>query len=160
MKNRIIRVIIAAMSMVLLTSCNSIKVHQYSSRSYNTDSMLCLISNKVCNTLNSMTAIHEVTASDSTLNKWNNTEVYFVRSRTDYDMVTEVLENRNGKIIIEVIEGTVLDDCGNGSDECGFYVKYDETRFLKGDKVQSVFVYNPDTNYADDILYRVDTLID
>lgn len=107
-----------------------------------------------------MTAIHEVAASDSTLNKWNNAEVYFVRTRTDYDMVTEVLENRNGKIIIEVLEATVLDDCGNGSDECGFYVKYDETRFLKGDKVQSVFVYNPDTNYADDILYRVDTLID
>ena len=63
------------------------------------------------------------------------------------------------KIIIEVIEGTVLDSEGNGIDTCGYYVKYDTKKFSEGDKVQTVLIYNPDTNYIDDILYRIDTLI-
>ena len=46
------------------------------------------------------------------------------------------------------------------SDQFGFYVKYDSERFHKGDKVQSIFVYNPETNYLDDIIYRADTLIE
>ena len=73
--------------------------------------------------------------------------------------MTEILENRNGKIIIEVIEATVLDDDGNACDDFGFYVKYDSGKYEKGDRVQTAFVYNPETNYLDDILYRVDTLI-
>lgn len=72
---------------------------------------------------------------------------------------TEILENRQGKIIIEVIEATVLDDEGNACDDFGFYVKYDSGKYEKGDRVQTAFVYNPETNYLDDILYRVDTLI-
>ena len=59
-----------------------------------------------------------------------------------------------------MIDATVLDDDGNGSDSFGFYVKYDSGQFSKGDKVRSVFVYNPDTNYLDDIVCRVDWLIE
>ena len=54
--------------------------------------------------------------------------------------MTEILENRNGKIIIEVIEATVLDNDGNASDAFGFYVKYENGKYRKGDKVQSVAV--------------------
>lgn len=90
---------------------------------------------------------------------WDNTEVYFTRTQSDYDKVTEILKNRNGKIIIEVIEATVLDDDGNACDDFGFYVKYDSGKYKKGDRVQTAFVYNPENNYLDDILYRVDTLI-
>ena len=90
---------------------------------------------------------------------WDNTEVYFTRTKADYDRMTEILENRNGKIIVEVIEATVLDDEGNACDDFGFYVKYDSGKYEKGDRVQTAFVYNPENNYLDDILYEVDTLI-
>lgn len=73
--------------------------------------------------------------------------------------MTEILENRNGKIIIKVIETTVLNNEGNASDAFGFYVKYESGKYTKGDRVQSVFVYNPDSNYSDDILYMIDSLI-
>lgn len=71
----------------------------------------------------------------------------------------EILENRDGKIIIEVSNGTVTDSNGDGIDVCGYYRHYDN-RFSVGDMVQSVFVYNPQNNSVDDILYRVDTLIE
>lgn len=90
---------------------------------------------------------------------WDNAEVYFTRTKADYDRMTEILENRKGKIIIEVIEATVLDDDGNACDDFGFYVKYDSGKYEKGDRVQTAFVYNPENNYLDDILYRFDTLI-
>ena len=94
-----------------------------------------------------------------TTNK-NNVQVYHIKTREDFDRLTHIIENRNGKIIIEVVNTTVLDDEGNGSDQFGFYVKYDSERFHKGDKVQSIFVYNPDTNYLDDIICQTDTLIE
>lgn len=103
------------------------------------------------------------TRADSTIDNmmtWDNTEVYFTRTQSDYDRMTEILENRNGKIIIEVIEAVVMDDDGNASDSFGFYVKYDSGKYKKGDIVQTAFVYNPETNYLDDILYRVDSLIE
>ena len=103
------------------------------------------------------------TRADSTIDNmmaWDNTEVYFTRTQADYDKVTEILENRNGKIIIEVIEAVVMDDDGNACDSFGFYVKYDSRKYKKGDRVQTAFVYNPETNYLDDILYRVDSLIE
>lgn len=87
------------------------------------------------------------------------TEVFYIGSESDHEKLLDALENRNGKIIIEVSSGTVLDDAGNGQDICGYYIKYDSERFSAGDQVQSVFVYNPETNYIDDIVSRTDTLI-
>lgn len=87
-------------------------------------------------------------------------QLYHAKTKEEYDRLTPIIENRNGKIIIEVIDGTVLDDEGNGSDQFGFYVKYDSERFHKGNRVQSVFIYNPDTNYVDDIICRIDTQIE
>ena len=90
----------------------------------------------------------------------DNVQVYHSKTREDFNGLTSVIENRNGRIIIEIVDGTVLDDKGNGSDQFGFYVKYDSGRYSKGDKVRSIFVYNPDTNYFDDIVCRVDALIE
>ena len=87
------------------------------------------------------------------------TEVFYIGSDSDHEKLLDALENRNGKIIIEVSSGTVLDNEGNGKDSCGYYIKYDSSRFFAGDQVQSVFVYNPETNYIDDIISRTDTLI-
>ncbi len=90
----------------------------------------------------------------------DSVQVYHSKTKEDFDRLTSVIENRNGRIIIEVIDATVLDDDGNGSDSFGFYVKYDSEKFSKGDKVRSVFVYNSETNYLDDIVYRVDQLME
>ncbi len=78
----------------------------------------------------------------------DSVQVQHSKTREEFDRLTSVIENRNGRIIIEMIDATVLDDDGNGSDSFGFYVKYDSGQFSKGDKVRSVFVYNPDTNYV------------
>lgn len=90
----------------------------------------------------------------------NSVQVQHSKTKEEFDRLTPVIENRNGRIIIEMIDATVLDDNGNGSDSFGFYVKYDSEQFSKGDKVRSVFVYNPDTNYLDDIVCRIDQLIE
>lgn len=154
-----VKMIMATMTTVLLVGCNSITVRgqQDSIKANNMGSML---GNIVSSITDNITVSNEAMAAGHSLHGWDNTEIYFTRTQKDYDAMTEILENRNGNIIIEVIEATVLDDEGNGSDQFGFYVKYDSKRFSKGDKVQSVFVYNPDSNYIDDILYRVDSLIE
>lgn len=159
MKNRIIRLIIATMATVILAGCNGIIVRGQHD-SIKADSIGSILHNTISNVTDSITVSNEALAADHSLHRWDNTEVYFTRTQKDYDAMTEILENRKGKIIIEVIEATVLDDEGNGSDQFGFYVKYDSKRFSKGDKVQSVFVYNPDSNYIDDILYRIDSLLE
>ena len=90
----------------------------------------------------------------------NSVQVQHSKTKEEFDRLTSVIENRNGRIIIEMVDATVLDGDGNGSDSFGFYVKYDTGQFSKGDKIRSVFVYNPDTNYFDDIVYRRDQLIE
>ena len=97
----------------------------------------------------------------SSINKiqFKNIEIYNIDNRKAFDRLTPILEHRNGKIIIEIVSGVMLDDNGNGKDNAGKYIKYDNQEFSKGDKIQSVFIYNPETNANDDILYRIDTLI-
>lgn len=87
-------------------------------------------------------------------------QIYNIGNKHEHDILLDSLENRNGQIIIELIQGTVLDENGDGVDVCGYYTHYDIDRFSKGDKVQSVFIYDPDNNYIDGILYRVDALIE
>lgn len=88
------------------------------------------------------------------------TKVFYIGSESDHDKLLDVLENRNGKIVIEISTGTVLDTDGNGHDISGYYRKYDSSRFSAGDRVQSIFVYNPENNFIDDILYRLDIKIE
>lgn len=164
MRNRTVKAVIAAMTSMLLVGDISITAReQETGKRDNIDSInsISCVSDGIMNSLiDNVQVINRLMTMNHYLHKWDNVEVYFTRTQKNYDELTEVLEHRNGKIIVEVIEATVLDDEGNGSDKFGFYVKYDSMRFSKGDKVQSVFVYNPDTNYTDDILYRVDALIE
>ena len=141
MKNRTVRTMITVLATVLLVGCNSMTAGEQ------TETRADSISDDV------------ITEATDNINTWDNTEVYFTRTKEDYDAMTDVLENRNGKIIIEVIETTVSDDEGNSSNPFGFYVKYENGKYRKGDRVQTVLVYNPDSNFYDDILYMVDTLI-
>ena len=142
MKNRTIRTMITVLATALLVGCNSMTVGEQ------TETRADSITDDV------------ITEATDNMTAWDNTEVYFTRTKADYDAMTDILENRNGKIIIEVIETTVSDDEGNASDEFGFYVKYENGKYRKGDRVQTVLVYNPDSNFYDDILYMVDTLIE
>ena len=134
MKNRIIKTIITLLTSALLLGCNTLEV------------------NKTESDVTAQTTRNDI--------DFGNIEIYHSTSKEEFDRLTPILENRNGKIIIEVIDGTVLDDNGNGMDIAGKYIKYDSDRFSKGDKVQTVFIYNPKTNAFDDVLYRIDSLIE
>ena len=83
-------------------------------------------------------------------------EVHYTKSKEDSDELFEMLQHRKGKVVVEVLIGTVDDNKGNGTDAGGYYIAYDKKRFHKGDKVQTVLIYNPENNYTDDILYRYD----
>lgn len=72
----------------------------------------------------------------------------------------EELTNRNGRIYIEVVEGLVLDDEGNGKQlnalpDNGDYIAYND-KYHAGDKVVSIFIYNPFSNAEDDRILRID----
>ena len=56
------------------------------------------------------------------------------------------------------MQGTVISDNGDGELDTGGYIKYDDD-LKQGDKVETVLVYNPATNFDDDVMYRADTLI-
>ena len=72
----------------------------------------------------------------------------------------EELTNRNGRLYIEVVDGVVLDDEGNGkqlnaSSDSGNYIAYND-KYKAGDKIISLFIYNPLSNAEDDIIARLD----
>lgn len=75
----------------------------------------------------------------------------------------DILGNRDGAIIIERCIGKVADENGNGyvlelPDE---YISYASVENANpGDVVLTYFVYNPDTNYVDDIMYRYDYILE
>ena len=83
-------------------------------------------------------------------------EVHYTKDKEDSDELFEMLQHRKCKVVVEVLTGTVDDNKGNGTDAGGYYIAYDKKRFHKGDKVQTVLIYNPENNYTDDILYRYD----
>lgn len=81
-----------------------------------------------------------------------------VRVKSSYTY--EELINRNGRIYIEVVSGIVLDKKGNGkqlntSSDSGNYIAYND-KYKAGDKVISLFIYNPLSNAEDDIIARLD----
>jgi len=141
MKKRIAKAIVTVITIAVLAGCNSMTAQGY-------------------NKTDSTAVSSSMMAAVSGLYKMDYIEVHKIQSIDDFERLTPILENRNGKVIIEISNGTVLDSTGNGIDSCGYYHHYDTEKFSKGDHVQSVFIYNPDTNYIDDILYRMDVLIE
>ncbi len=82
----------------------------------------------------------------------------------DFGSDPELLENRDGKIIIEKAIGVVLDEEGNGEllncNSCSnCYIKYGKSDENIGDIVLTYFIYNPDSDYYDDIMLRYDYVI-
>ena len=80
----------------------------------------------------------------------------------EYGSDMELLENRDGKLVVERAIGVVLDEDGNGKIiNCQYfpdcYIHYSCGGV--GDVIESYFVYNPDTDYYDDIMDRYDYII-
>lgn len=71
----------------------------------------------------------------------------------------EELESRNGKVYIELMSGVVTSSNGDGREISPRgkqnYVKYPK-KFKKGTKMKSIVIYNPKTNYTDDIVFNYD----
>lgn len=96
------------------------------------------------------------------LSKRYDVEIYDTSNLT-----LEVLQNRNGKIIIEkrigIVEnesgdGKTLNDGNNGKNN--FYINYSNVKNVnKGNVILTYFVYNPCNNSTDDIVYRYDRII-
>lgn len=99
-----------------------------------------------------------IVTTDTTKTTGFETETYFIKSQADYERSADAITHRNGKIIIQVVQGTVISDNGDGELDTGDYIKYDAD-LKQGDRVETVLVYNPATNYTDDVMYRADTLI-
>ena len=72
------------------------------------------------------------------------------------ELTEDILANRQGKLIIEKCVGAVTDDEKNGSLEDGSYISYADVDCTKGDTVITYLIYNPDTNYTDDVVERFD----
>jgi hypothetical protein len=72
------------------------------------------------------------------------------------ELTEDILANRQGKLIIEKCVGTVTDDEKNGSLEDGSYISYESVDCTKGDTIVTYLIYNPKTNYTDDVIERFD----
>ena len=72
------------------------------------------------------------------------------------ELTEDILANRQGKLIIEKCVGTVIDDEKNGSLEDGSYISYADVDCAKGDTITTYLIYNPETNYTDDVIKRFD----
>ena len=81
------------------------------------------------------------------------------------NLTTEVLENRGDTLLIEKCIGQCIDDEGNGvlfvDDEEYNYISYSSCEDVReGDVVLTLFIYNPGNSYTDDIIDRIDYVID
>ena len=90
------------------------------------------------------------------------------------ELTPDIMKNRNGKIVVEKIIGEVTDSNLNGrilncdNEEGGYtnkdggnYINYERVENArKGDKIVTYFIYNPFTNAQDDVLTRLDFIID
>lgn len=72
------------------------------------------------------------------------------------ELTEDILANRQGKLIIEKCIGTVTDDERNGVLNDGSYISYENVDCTKGDTITTYLIYNPDTNYTDDVIDRFD----
>lgn len=72
------------------------------------------------------------------------------------ELTEDILANRQGKLIIEKCVGTVTDDEKNGNLEDGSYISYESVDCTKGDTITTYLIFNPETNYTDDVIKRFD----
>ena len=98
---------------------------------------------------------------DNMIQNVNEIELY-----NSSELTEDILTNRNGKIIVEKVvgevtnyqlDGTIL----NANADNGTYITYKRVDGAKqGDMILTYFIYNPFTNEPDDVLTRMDFIID
>lgn len=164
MKNKIYKVLLAAASTMAIIMCTATVTGKETTSTVINDNYVEIITvTSYCGTMDGLQLntndCNSYYLETENMQQDAKTQIYHVNTESDHNKLMDVLENRDGKIIIEVLNGTVINKNGDGVDICGYYIKYDMDNFRVGDKVQSVFVYNAESNAIDDILYRVDTLI-
>lgn len=90
------------------------------------------------------------------------------------ELTPKIMANRNGKIIVEKIVGKVanynldgeilncdVDNGGYTNKDGGNYISYKRVDGAKeGDKILTYYIYNPFNNVQDDVLTRLDFIID
>lgn len=116
--------------------------------------------NRIDNTQDSIT---EKAMKNINLYRELSDDIGAIKVYDSSELTYEILNNRNGSVIVEKTIGIVLDSDGNGkqlnpSVESQDYIHY--TNIPVGSVVLTVFVYNPDTNTEDDILIRTDYVLD
>lgn len=78
---------------------------------------------------------------------------YTIKVITKYNPKT--MENRKGKKVVYVEKFISYSKGKYGYSKKGEYVKYNK-KVKKGKKVVSYFIYNPNTNYCDDVVAVID----
>lgn len=88
-----------------------------------------------------------------------------IREYNAEDLTGNILRSRDGDIIIEKMIGTVTNKKGDGRlmgvGNKYNYISYKGVKDIrKGDVVLTIVIYNPSTNFEDDIIERFDYIID
>lgn len=113
--------------------------------------------------------VSQVEFYDSMIKDVSTIEIYDTS-----ELTPQVMSKRNGKIIVEKIIGQVTNsnldgiilncDTDNGgytNKDGGNYISYERVDGAKaGDKILTYYIYNPFTNEQDDVLTRMDFIID
>lgn len=114
-------------------------------------------------------SVSQVEFYDNMIQDVNTIEIYDTS-----ELTPQIMANRNGKIIVEKIIGEVTthkldgkilncdtDNGGYTNKDGGNYISYERVDGAKeGDKILTYYIYNPFTNVQDDVLTRMDFIID
>ena len=114
-------------------------------------------------------SVSQVEFYDSMIQDVNAIEIYDTS-----ELTPQIMANRNGKIIVEKIIGEVTshsldgkilncdtDNGGYTNKDGGNYISYERVDGAKeGDKILTYYIYNPFSNEQDDVLTRMDFIID
>ena len=93
-------------------------------------------------------------------------DAYKAKIYNTNELSIETLTNRNGEIIIEKVIGKVTNDNLDGKilnciDEQHDYISYKNVSGAKkNDTIVTYFIYNPSSNIEDDVLTRINFIID
>lgn len=98
---------------------------------------------------------------DNMITNVNSIEIY-----DSSKLSNDILTHRNGKFIVEKVVGKVINENLDGKIlnckvDSGDYISYKRVdNAKKGDRIVTYFIYNPFTNIEDDVMERLDFIID
>lgn len=117
--------------------------------------------NETIQTKSTMDNCSQIAFYDNMIQNINAIEIY-----DNADMTEEILTNRDGKIIVEKIVGKVTNykldgkilNCNSNNEGYMSYKRVDGAK--ENDTILTYYIYNPFTNEQDDVLTRLDFIID